>query len=73
MAKVLKEYKFARHGSYHWDEWLDGRIYRLIAGEDFTATPYSFRTHGYKLAKQKGLALRCHIEDGNIVLQATKR
>jgi hypothetical protein len=47
MAKILRSYNWAapstltraEKATYNWDEWLDGRIRRLVQGEDFQPHP----------------------------------
>ena len=43
--------------SYPWNEWLNGRPWRINMGEDFDMEPSSFRTYLYRTAKRRGLRL----------------
>lgn len=50
-------------GKYPWDEWLDGDVWRLTAGEDFGALPYAFRVNAYAVARKRGLKVSVQLED----------
>lgn len=41
-----------------WDEWLDGRSWRLLAGRDFTCKPESLRVLATSAAARRGLRVR---------------
>jgi hypothetical protein len=51
MARKLEMTTLPKRGNrkYPWEEWFDGSVWELRAGEDFTARPATFRT----LAKQQ--------------------
>jgi hypothetical protein len=51
----LKDYQFRGRGStYDWDTILDGSIYRLTAGEDFTCASRSLNHMARNEAKKRG-------------------
>lgn len=51
----LKQYEFkSGSGTYDWDTILDGGIYRLTPGDDFTCTPKSFNLMARTQAKKRG-------------------
>lgn len=75
MAEALEEFDWnaarSPRSRYDWDEWFDGRIWRLVEGEDFTAKASSFRTSVSAAAQRRGQSVRTSIpEDGVVVLQA---
>lgn len=63
MAEQLESYSFTKGGpSYPWDEWLNGNVWRLTAGKDFTSKAEVFRSMANSRAKQRGLGLRTNLE-----------
>lgn len=67
MARVLKAYTFAvdrptgkrgRPPLYPWDEWTDGRIWKVTEGIDFTTSRNGFRSCLAGHAKRKGYTLK---------------
>lgn len=51
----LKSYEFRNgSGQYDWDTILDGSIYRLVPGEDFTCSAKSFNQMARNQAKRMG-------------------
>ena len=74
MAEFLNEFPFivrrGRAESYPFDEWLDGRIVKVIAGVDFRCKPRSFKTHLYYRAKKCGKKVRMAMVGNDIVFQA---
>lgn len=57
MADVVDtfESRKGRPAIYPWDEWTDGQSRRLYRGQDFFATPVSFRTMVHRKAHDVGL------------------
>jgi hypothetical protein len=57
MADVIAEFesKKGRPPIYPWDQWADGKARRLYRGQDFFATPVSFRTMVHRRAHDMGL------------------
>jgi hypothetical protein len=43
---------------YPFDEWFNGKIWRLDAGEDFSSAPETFRTTLSKTARARGIKIR---------------
>jgi hypothetical protein len=73
MAKVLDEFAFVypkNAAKYRWDEWLDGRIWQLAAGTDFTIAIGQFRSAAFRAAQVRRLHLRTRQVDGDVVIQA---
>ena len=55
MARRLENFPAATGARYPWDEWLDGSVWQLIRGEDFTAKASTFRTNAQLQAKKRGV------------------
>jgi hypothetical protein len=75
MARVLDSFPSAADsGRYPWDEWLDGQVRELIAGEDFTVGVEAFRRAAYTAAKERQLKIRSKaMGDNSIALVASPR
>jgi uncharacterized protein YlaN (UPF0358 family) len=56
MAKVIAEFTDhrTRGGKYPWAEWLDGQIWRLERGVDFTCSLTLIRQKIYQQSLQHG-------------------
>jgi hypothetical protein len=74
MAMKLASYAFIRGtGKYDWDIWLNGDIWQLEPGEDFTCKPNGLKQQCYGKASKRGLKVRVAVEDdGAVVVQAYK-
>jgi hypothetical protein len=75
MAEKLASFpKPERHGPsemYPWDEWLDGSIWKLVRGDDFTTKTKSFQYQVYAKAARRDVNVRVSVRDGNtLVIQA---
>lgn len=46
---------------YPWDEWFNGDIYVLTAGEDFTMSLMSMRAYIYKMATQHAVKVSINL------------
>lgn len=74
MAEVIEQFPSEQRRAtrrYPWDDWADGRIWKLRRGEDFDANPDQFRNRLYSQAKKRGLEARTSKtveEDGTEVL-----
>lgn len=42
---------------YPWDAWLDGRIWLLVEGTDFTCQPDSIRSMAWSIARKAQMEL----------------
>lgn len=58
MARRLDEFPAAAGSRYPWDEWLDGSVWELVPGDDFTAKPATFRSIAQAQAKKRGGRIR---------------
>ena len=69
--KKLESFQFGRRKGTKWDHLMDGGIYELKKGEDFTCAPSSMRTSLNNAARGFGKRFRSSIVDENtIVVQA---
>ncbi|MFD4196634.1 hypothetical protein [Amycolatopsis thermoflava] len=56
---------------YPWDLWLDGRVWQLEQGTDFTLPMATFRTSAHRAATKRGLrAPTRKIAEGVLLIQA---
>ena len=70
MARIVDSFP-ARTGSrYPWPEWLDGRIWELERGVDFTASPTSIRTSAMHAATRRGIKVRVSQKKNKVYVQA---
>ena len=73
MAETLESFDFngsGRRSTYPWDKWLDGQIWQLKIGEDFTCKVGSFQKAAGTQARKRGLRLRTAVSGDHIILQA---
>jgi hypothetical protein len=54
MAKTLQQFPSPTVSRYPWDEWLDGRVWELVPGEDFTAKVNTFKQMAQTQARRRG-------------------
>jgi uncharacterized protein YwgA len=71
MATIIEgDYDFDK---YPWSQWLDGQIWRLSNGDDFTIKAKTLVGYAKTAAKERGLVLDSKIEsDTSIVLRARR-
>ena len=62
------------HSEYEWDRLLDGKVYKLVQGEDFLGQAASMLTRARQIAKREGKKIRARVMDdgATIVLQAVQ-
>lgn len=72
--KQLDEFPIHGNTKTDWQRLLDGKVYELQSGEDFTCKPQSFRSLALGQARKRGGTVKTHIakETGNIVVQFIK-
>lgn len=74
--KKLDHFEFpdGRRGRHDWETWLDGNIYKLTKGKDFTISCTNMRNIVYSAAHRRGLKIRISIVDNesSLVIQAYK-
>ena len=74
MARTLETFPSVRGETrYPWDEWLDGRVWELVAGEDFTAKSTTLKANAQLQAKKRNGRVRtrqlAHGDRQTVVLQ----
>jgi len=72
MPQQLEEYDFNQGGTsrYDWDALLDGNIYKMVSGEDFSVKPTSLITSAKKAAAKRNKTLKVRTDGTDVVLQA---
>jgi len=67
MAKLSKkksfEFKRVGRASYPWAKWLDGQLYEIEVGVDFTVSLPSFRALAFTTAKAQGYKVNTQMSD----------
>lgn len=64
MAHRLDSFPARRTQSrYPWDQLLDGSIWQLIRGEDFSGKPSSFRANAQTQAQKRGGRLNSQLTE----------
>lgn len=64
MAEILDNFEFAKGGrrsDYPYDEWFDGRIWKLEERTDFDCKPMSLRSALHAAARKRNLELSTSI------------
>jgi hypothetical protein len=51
-----------RHEAHPWDEWLDGQVRELVAGEDFAGTPRNMARSIRRAAAARGVTVTTRTE-----------
>lgn len=64
-----------RGEKYPWSTWLDGRIWRLVRGEDYACASRSMVATSWCAARRFGLDLKTvvHTDGKSVYIQAVKR
>jgi len=73
MAEVLDNHNFSKRGRraiYPYDDWFDGRIWKLELFVDFDCKPRSIRQALYNAAAKRNLALSTTVGDDHVIIQA---
>ncbi len=58
MARKLDSFPAATGARYPWDDYLDGNVWELVRGEDFTSKTATFRANAQIQAKKRGGRVR---------------
>lgn len=75
MAEQLEEFDFSvsrggRAPKYPWDQWLNGRPWRCIQGQDFDCLPHTFMGLARKAARREDLEVKIKRVGQAVVIQA---
>lgn len=72
MARVIRSFSFVERvkpRKYDWDKLLDGRIWRLVQGQDFDVSAYTFCTTANVAGRRQGGVCRTSVSgDGDVVV-----
>lgn len=73
-AEVLKDFDWTKARSqsrskYPWDIWMDGQVYKVVQGKDFTCKVGSMYAHIYSKSRNEFTELRILKLDDAIVFQ----
>jgi hypothetical protein len=61
MAHTLDHFPTSK-ARFAWDQWLDGQVWELLAGDDFDASkPATFRRNARAEAKERGGEVRTQL------------
>ena len=63
MARKLDSFPTAAGSRYPWDEWLDGSVWQLVHGDDYTAKTATFRSIASMQAKKRGGRIRTRAQE----------
>ena len=55
---------------YPWEQWLDGQIWELTRGEDFSSKPETFRRSVYLAAERIDKKVLTRVMGDRLVVQA---
>lgn len=70
---TLKKFEFkdaSDRSTYDWAKLLDGKIYQLTEGEDYTCKTVTFQSLIRNQAKKAGKAVKSGRVEGGLVVQA---
>jgi hypothetical protein len=73
MAEVVTGFTFTRskRHSYPWNDYFNGKAWKLTRGTDFHCMVEGFRAAAYQAASRHGVRVQTHTPDVNtIILQA---
>jgi hypothetical protein len=63
MARQLDSFPASSASRYPWDEWLDGRVWELFRGEDFSAKVPTLISNARAQARRRGGLVRSRLRD----------
>lgn len=73
MAKQVDKFPLIVHRSvYPWAEWLDGNIWELARGEDFTVKPSHMQQATGAAARKRGLEYTTRSIGDKVYIQARR-
>jgi len=64
MARKLETFPTFIRSTYPWDEWLDGSVWELTEGEDFTSKIPTIRMNAKVQAKKRAGNVRTRVLKG---------
>lgn len=73
MSRKLERFPAAATARYPWDELLDGEVWELVSGEDFSSKPTTIIANARLQAKRRGGTVRTRLfqngDRASVVLQ----
>ena len=70
MARQISNYVFKRNMQYPWEEWLNGKFWEVVRGEDFKVKPYSFVNALKQASAKRGLTVQYEVSGDTVIFQA---
>jgi len=76
MAEILDDHEFTGRGGfapkYPYDQWLNGKVWKLLEGTDYKCSLGSMRACVYTAAKRRGLVARTNVilKGKGLIIQA---
>jgi hypothetical protein len=61
-----------RRPTYPWDEWLDGRIWKLTRGEDFRPEPRYFGNMAQASGARRGVKVETRVDGDVLYIRALR-
>lgn len=76
MAEVMDSYEFRHYGrgrsKYPWDEWLDGRVWKLERGKDYSVSEHSMDSQLRSAARKRVGNMQIKMGIGFLIIQFHK-
>ena len=72
MAEVLEDFEFSKRSvKYNYDEWFNGKIWKLTEGVDFDIKVFSMCQNLNNECKRRGYTYKIKVLENAIVIQVT--
>jgi hypothetical protein len=77
MAEVVDELpkvngQLGRPPTYPWAEWLDGRVWKLTQGEDFSSKPRIFGNMARGSGARRGVKVETRVDGDVLYIRALR-
>lgn len=72
MAEVLDSFDFIGRGrrqKYPWSDWLNGKIWKLTQGHDFSVSPGHMRNSVFTAARANGKRVHTRVDGDCLYIQ----
>jgi hypothetical protein len=64
--------RLGRPSTYPWDEWLDGRVWKLTRGEDFPSKPRYFGNMAQVSGSRRGVKVETRVDGDDLYIRALR-